>query len=86
VNKILIASLLSIVSGAALAGPTCKVPEDRWMKETDFRKLVESQGYEIKVFKVSRGRCYEIYGVDKAGKRVEIYFDPATGRELEKNS
>jgi hypothetical protein len=31
-----------------------------------------------------QGKCYEIYGLDKAGKKVEIYFDPATGAELER--
>ena len=48
------------------------------MKEADFKKDLTAQGYQIKTFKVSNG-CYEIYGTDKAGKRVEIYFDPVTG-------
>lgn len=30
-----------------------------------------------------RGRCYEIYGTDKAGKKVEIYFDPVSGKPVE---
>ena len=34
-------------------------------------------------FKVSKGQCYEIYGLDKTGKKVEIYFDPATAAILE---
>ena len=34
-------------------------------------------------FKVSKGECYEIYGFDKAGKKVEIYFDPVTAAILE---
>ena len=41
------------------------------------------QGYQIKTFKVSSGQCYEIYGFDKAGKKVEIYFDPVTAAVLE---
>ncbi len=53
------------------------------MKEDTFRKRVEAQGYEIKKFKVSSGRCYEIYGFDKGGKRVEIYFDPVSAAILE---
>ena len=31
---------------------------------------------DIKTFKVSKGKCYEIYGMDKNGKKVEIYFNP----------
>jgi hypothetical protein len=48
------------------------------MNESTFRQGLEAQGYQIKRLKVTNG-CYEIYGHDKAGKRVEISFDPATG-------
>lgn len=75
---------LTLAAGAALAGPQCNVPKNQWMKEADFRAMVEKQGYQIKTFKVSSGQCYEIYGFDKAGKKVEIYFDPATGAELQR--
>lgn len=78
------ALVLALGSTAALAGPTCKVPEEKWMKEADFKASMEKQGYQIRTFKVSKGKCYEIYGLDKAGKKVEIYFDPATGAELER--
>lgn len=81
-----VVAALSLACGAAFAGPTCSVPESQWMKEADFRKGVEAQGYTIKVFKVTKGRCYEIYGFDKAGKKVEIYYDPATARVLESKS
>lgn len=47
------------------------------------KKGLEAQGYQIKTFKVSKGQCYEIYGFDKAGKKVEIYFDPVTAAVLE---
>lgn len=76
--------ILVSASAAALAGPSCQVPQDRWMKEADFKARIEKQGYTIKTFKVSKGQCYEIYGVDAAGRKVEIYFDPATGAELER--
>jgi hypothetical protein len=77
------ATLTLLLSATAFAGPTCNVPEDKWMKEADFKAMVEGQGYKIKTFKVSKGKCYEIYGTDKAGKKVEIYFDPSTGKPLE---
>ena len=82
-NKLIIAALFATATGAALAGPTCKVPTDQWMKEADFKAKIEAQGYQIKTFKVSKGECYEIYGYDKAGKKVEIYYDPATAAVLE---
>ena len=73
----------AVFAGAAIAGPSCSVPQDKWMKEADFKSRIESQGYQIKTFKVSKGQCYEIYGFDKAGKKVEIYFDPQTAAVLE---
>lgn len=73
----------SALAGAATAGPTCTAPQDKWMKEADFKAQVEATGTRIKTFKVSSGKCYEIYGTDKAGKKVEIYFDPSTGAVLE---
>jgi hypothetical protein len=53
------------------------------MPEATFKSQLEQQGYKIKTFKVSGGQCYEIYGFDKAGKKVEIYFDPVTAAVLE---
>lgn len=74
---------LALIAGTASAGPTCKAPEGSWMKEADFKARLEGQGYKIKTFKVTSGKCYEIYGMDKAGKKVEIYFDPATAAVVE---
>ena len=48
------------------------------VKEDDFKKKVEGQGYQIKKFK-QPGTCYEIYGLNKEGKKVEIYFNPVDG-------
>ena len=82
-TRLLIAPLLLAISGAVFAGPSCQAPKAQWMKEADFRKNLEAQGYQIKTFKVSKGQCYEFYGHDKTGKRVEIYFDPVTAAVLE---
>jgi hypothetical protein len=78
-----VSALLLSVSGMALAGPACNAPKEKWMPEASFKQGLEAQGYQIKTFKVSKGQCYEIYGFDKAGKKVEIYFDPVTAAVLE---
>jgi len=78
-----VAALLVAATGAAMAGPTCTAPKETWKNEAAFQAELKQQGYEIKTFKVSKGKCYEIYGFDKTGKKVEIYFDPATGKALE---
>lgn len=65
-------------SGAAFAKADCTAhPKGEWMKESDARAQLEGQGYKIKKFKVD-GNCYEIYGQNKDGKKVEIYFDTKT--------
>ena len=84
--KLLASLLLALGATSAMAGPTCNAPQDQWMKEADFKAKIESQGYQIKTFKVSKGKCYEIYGFDKDGKKVEIYYDPITAAELERKS
>lgn len=82
-KSVVLSALLLAVAGAAVAGPACNAPKEKWMPEAAFKKEVEAQGVQIKTFKVSKGQCYEIYGTDKAGKKVEIYFDPVSGKALE---
>ena len=65
-------------STAALAKADCPAyPKSEWMKPEDARARIEAQGYTINKFKVD-GNCYEIYGRNKAGKKVEIYYDAKT--------
>lgn len=76
---------VALASTYAAASADCPAyPKQEWMKEADARaKLVEA-GYKIKTFKVS-GNCYEMYGHDKAGKKVEIYFDAKTMNPLKED-
>jgi hypothetical protein len=80
-HKITLAALV----GAAVALPTatfakadCKAyPKAEWMNEADAKAKITAQGYTIDKFKVD-GNCYEIYGKNKEGKKVEIYYDAKT--------
>lgn len=64
----------------AFAGPKCTdQAKDTWQKESDFQKKLVTDGYKIKKFKVTDGNCYEIYGWNKDGTKVEIYFNPVSG-------
>ena len=75
---LLLPVVLALSTAALASEPTCTAPKNTWMTESAFTQSIEAQGYKIKRLKVSHG-CYEIYGTDKDGKRVEISFDPATG-------
>jgi hypothetical protein len=83
--KILILGLgVLLAGGVAEAKKTCTdQPKDKWMKEDDFKKKVEAEGYKIRKFK-QPGTCYEIYGTDREGKNVEIYFNPVDGSIVKK--
>ena len=83
-RALILFSVTMAIAGAAVAGPACTAPKSTWMDETSFKAGLEKQGYSIKTFKVSKGQCYEIYGFDKQGNKVEIYFDPVSGAVLEK--
>jgi len=77
---------LVLMSGSAWAGPTCTTePKAKWMSEADMKAKIATGGYKYSVFKVTTGNCYEIYGRDKAGKRIEIYFHPITGNVVEEH-
>ncbi len=81
-NSVVLSALMFGMAGTAMASPTCTAPKAQWQPEATFKKDLETQGYQIKTFKVTKGQCYEIYGTDKAGKKVEIYFDPVSGQPV----
>lgn len=81
--KSLIVLLTLFVSGLSLsdahAAADCKKhPKEEWMKEADLKKRLEDEGFKIKNFKID-GDCYEAYGRDKDGKKLEIYYDMKDG-------
>jgi hypothetical protein len=79
-----LAGLIVLASLAAHAKKTCTdQPKEKWMTEEAFKKKVEAEGYKIRKFK-QPGSCYEIYGTDKDGNKVEIYFNPVNGSIVRK--
>ena len=77
---VMLCSLAAVVAlpSAAWAGANCKShPKAEWMKQSDAQAKIVADGYTISKFKVD-GNCYEIYGTNKDGKKVEIYFDTKT--------
>lgn len=79
-RTLLVLATLAVAS-PAFAGPQCtKDPVSSWLPKDAFKKkIVAATGHKVAVFKVTSGNCYELYGRDKAGKRIEIYYHPVTG-------
>lgn len=73
----LLALSIALLPTAAFAGAKCEPhPKSKWIPEAEAKARLEAQ-YEIRKFKID-GSCYEIYGKNKEGKKVEIYFDTKT--------
>lgn len=74
---------LAFASPLAIAGPQCTTADKgQWQDQAKFQETLKAQGYEIKKFKVTDGNCYEIYGWDKDKRKVEIYYDPVSGKAV----
>lgn len=70
--------ILSMISITAQAAADCPAyPKEAWAPESTLKEALEAEGYSIKKFKID-GNCYEMYGRNKDGKKVEIYFDMKT--------
>lgn len=80
-----IASALLVMAGMAVASPVCNVAKNSWMSEPDFKKALERQGYLVKTIRIDNG-CYEVYGLDPRGRRIQKNFDPATAKPASKRS
>lgn len=77
-------SLPLLFSVPAFAKKSCtEEPKAKWMSEEAFKKKVTAEGFKIRKFK-QPGSCYEIYGTDKDGNEVEIYFSPVDGSIVKK--
>ena len=74
--SLLIASIAGIGTAAA-EDDTCNVPQAEWQPQQALQQKLEAEGWTIKNIKIDEG-CYEVYGTDAAGKRMETYFDPKT--------
>ena len=84
-KKLFFIAILTCVSFVAEAKKNCTdQPKEKWMSEGDFKKKAEEMGYKINKFK-QPGSSYEIYGKNKEGKKVEVYFNPVDASRVKEN-
>ena len=82
-RHLLMLSVFAIVPSVASASPSCTTePQSKWMSEDAMKAIIKDLGYTVKTFEVT-GSCYEIYGYNKDGKQVEVYFNPVSGDVVE---
>jgi hypothetical protein len=73
---------------AAIATPavatgkmTCNAPQKSWKSMGALETKLKKDGWEVRKAKVDGG-CYEVYGTDPQGRRVEAYFHPVSFKML----
>lgn len=78
--------LLTVCASPAFASPQCTTePKAKWMAEADMKAKIAATGDKVEIFKITKGNCYEIYGRNAKGKRIEIYFNPVTGEPVKES-
>ena len=87
--KKMIASALVITAamaggtGLALAANGCaSSPASKWQSKTKLEDMLKSEGMTVKHVKTENG-CYEVYALDKAGKRVNVAFNAETLQQVQ---
>jgi hypothetical protein len=80
-----LAKLAIVTACIAAASPayatgkaTCNSgPESGWQSQETLKQKLVTQGWSVTRIKVDGG-CYEVYGINDKGQRVETYFHPVT--------
>ncbi len=74
---------LTALAVPALAEPDCSASTAAKPMWEIIKSFEEGEGGTVDVAKTTGDKCYEIYGhIDS--KKVEIYYDPATGEVLDR--
>ena len=73
------ATLLLALPGAQATGlATCDSgPKESWQPQAKLEQMLKDKGWTVRRVKEDGG-CWEVYGLDDKGQRVEAYFHPLT--------
>jgi hypothetical protein len=78
---VLLASLAAAGTAAAHGNISCDVPRAERRPAVELQKELQRQGWTVRKLERLNG-CYEVYGYDANGKKVEAFFDPKTFERL----
>jgi hypothetical protein len=77
-RKTLILSVaLSATAFSAMASDLCSVAEAEWRPQAELEAELTAKGWTISNVKKEDG-CYEVYGKNEKGEKVEVFIDPKT--------
>lgn len=77
-KRLVALTLLALFTGPAMAASVCSTaPKSQWQPQSKLESMLKSEGLTVRQIKVENG-CYEVYAVDKAGKRVNAAYNAQT--------
>ena len=72
------ASLIAASSVQATGLAKCESgAKETWQPQEKLEKSLADKGWKVRRIKVDGG-CYEVYGLNEKGEKVEAYFHPQT--------
>lgn len=77
--------VLALAAGSAFAHGDVRCPKSpkaEWRPHTELQEKLVKQGWAVRRMEKT-DTCYEVYGKDPQGKRVEAFFDPKTLERVE---
>lgn len=84
-SRIAAAALLALAATGAHAhgNVVCPTyPKSEWRPHTELNDKLVKEGWTVRRMELTP-TCYEVYGKDPQGKRVEAFFDPKTLERVE---
>jgi hypothetical protein len=76
-----LALLVAIPAGMALADDDCSVPLANWQPRIAVEQMAVDNGWTLRRIKIDDG-CYEVKGTDATGREIKAKIDPATLRVI----
>jgi hypothetical protein len=52
-------------------------PREGWQPQDKLSAMLKEKGWQVRRIKEDGG-CYEVYGLDEKGQRMEVYYHPRT--------
>ncbi len=53
------------------------IPKAEWKPQAELERKLKNEGWTISRVKIENG-CYEVYGKNAAGRKMETFFHPKT--------
>ncbi|RWB75411.1 MAG: PepSY domain-containing protein [Mesorhizobium sp.] len=82
-RTLLIAALAGMIAGPALAAGTCSTAaKSKFQPKATLEAQLKAEGLTVRQIKTEKG-CYEVYAVDKDGKKVNTAYNAETLEKLD---